>query len=303
VEAKVTEERPSRYDKVTGPLTPRRSIGASIKRLREEAGQSLQEVADELMISRSKLSRLENAQGRPLPRDIRDLIRHFGIQGKPEASRLQRWVQDAQRTGWWSEYDVLTGTSGLEAHVAYETDAAVVRTYTMPFLPALLQTTDYATAVYRYMERHSSDDIDELVQVRLTRQEALTSREGMQPLELVAVTHESTLRQLVGSEEIMRAQLDALAERPSTPNVRLYVLPFSAKPVFSMTCAYAFFEYQDAGNLVHIETHAGFTIIDDPTQVARYRRAHDTLVHAALNEDGSRAFIRSIRDEWHDPRT
>jgi transcriptional regulator with XRE-family HTH domain len=301
VRVAVTEERPSRTEKVTGPLTPRRSIGASIKRLREEAGQSLQEVADELMISRSKLSRLENAQGRPLPRDIRDLIRHFGIQGKPEANRLQRWVQDAQRTGWWSEYDVLTGTSGLEAHVAYETDAAVVRTYTMPFLPALLQTQDYAVAYFRDLERRPADEIDELAQVRLKRQKALISRDEMPPLELVAVTHESTLRQLVGSAETMRTQLDALAERPSTPNVQLYVLPFSAKPVFSMTCMYAYFEYQDADNLVHIETHDGFTIIDDPMQVARYRRAHAALVHAALNEDESRALIRSIRNDWHDP--
>lgn len=298
----MTEERPSRSEKVTGPLAPRRSIGASIKRLREDAGQSLQEVADELMISRSKLSRLENAQGRPLPRDIRDLIRHFGIEGKPEASRLQRWVQDAQRTGWWSEYDVLTGTLGLEAHVAYETDAAVVRTYTMPFLPALLQTQDYATAVFRDMERRSADEIDELVQVRLKRQEALLARDEMPPLELVAVTHESTLRQTVGSARIMRTQLDALAEGPPTPNVQLYVLPFSAKPVFSMTCMYAYFEYQDADNLVHIETHGGFTAIDDPIGVARYRRAHDALVHASLNEDESRALIRSIRDQWqHDP--
>lgn len=296
----MTEERPSRTDKVSGPLTPRRAIGAAIKKRREDAGQSLQEVADELMISRSKLSRLENAQGRPQPRDIRDLIRHFGIQGTPEASRLQRWVQDAQRTGWWSEYDVLTGTSGLEAHVAYETDATVVRTYTIPFLPALLQTQDYATAVFREMERRPADEINELVQVRLKRQETLISRDEMPPLELVAVTHEATLRQLVGSAEIMRTQLDALAERPLTPNVQLYVLPFSAQPLFSMTCMYAYFEYQDADNLVHIETHGGFTIIDDPMQVARYRRAHDALVHAALNEDESRQLIRSIRNELAD---
>ncbi|HET7017328.1 MAG TPA: Scr1 family TA system antitoxin-like transcriptional regulator, partial [Streptosporangiaceae bacterium] len=190
VKIAVTEERTSRAEKVTGPITPRRAIGTAIRRLREDAGQNLQEVADDLMISRSKLSRLENAQGRPQPRDIRDLIRHFHIEGTPEASRLQRLVQDAQRTGWWSEYDVLTGTAGLEAHVAYETDAAMVRTYTLPFLPALLQTRDYAEAVFRDMERRQEDEIDELVQVRLKRQDALTARDGMHPLELVAVTHE-----------------------------------------------------------------------------------------------------------------
>ena len=35
------------------------------------------------MISTSKLSRLENAQGRPQPRDIRDLVRYYGIEDAP----------------------------------------------------------------------------------------------------------------------------------------------------------------------------------------------------------------------------
>ena len=287
-------------EKVMGPLTPRRSIGAAIKRLRENSGQSLQEVADELMISRSKLSRLENAQGRPIPRDIRDLVRHFHIEGTPEADRLQHLAQEAQRTGWWSNYDVLTVTDGLQAYLAYESDAAAERIYTLPFLPALLQTKDYATAVFRDMEQRKAGEVDELVAARLERQEILTARKNMPQLELIAVTHESALRQAVGSPEVMRDQFDTLAERISMPNVQLHVLPFSARLVFSMTCMYAYFEYQDADNIVHIETHAGFTVIDDPTRVAQYRRTHDALVQASLNEDDSRALILSIRGDWHD---
>src|SRR5579863_388755 len=141
---------------------PRRTIGTTIKRLRENSGQSLQEVADELMISKSKLSRLENAQGRPARRDIRDIVRHFRIEGTPEADRLLRLVEDAQRIGWWSDYDVLTGTDGLPAYLAYESDATAERIYTLPFLPALLQTKDYATAVFRDMERREATEIDEL---------------------------------------------------------------------------------------------------------------------------------------------
>jgi Domain of unknown function (DUF5753) len=125
----------------------------------------------------------------------------------------------------------------------------------------------------------------------------------MAPLRLVAVTHESTLRQLIGSPAIMRAQLDALAEAPDQPDVRFHVLPFTAPPVFSMTCMYAHFEYQDIDGLdqdiVHIETHAGFLIIDDSAQVARYRAAHDALVAASLSQADSRALIRTTRDELY----
>jgi transcriptional regulator with XRE-family HTH domain len=288
-------------DKVTGPLAPRRAIATVLRQLREESGKNLNDVSEDLLISRSKLSRLENAQGKPLPRDIRDLIRYYRIEGTPAAGRLQRWVKDAQRPGWWTEFDVVLGTGGLDAHIAYEADATVERTYTLPFLPALLQTDDYAAALFRDVAGRSNDEVRQLVEVQLTRKAALTSREELPPLELVAVTHESALRQVIGSAATMRAQLDALVDRPASQHVRLYVLPFSARPVFSMTCTYAYFEYQDVDSLdqdlVHIETHAGFLTIEDSAEVARYRTAHDSLVQASLTEGESRARIRQIRDE------
>jgi transcriptional regulator with XRE-family HTH domain len=290
-------------DKVTGLLGPRRGIAAALKQLREDSGKLLADVAGDLMISTSKLSRLENAQGKPLPRDIRDLIRYYEIEGTPQASRLRRWVAAAQEPGWWMEFDdqilgPVLGDLGLDAHLAYEADATVERTYTLPFVPALLQTPEYARAIFRDMEHRSEDDIDKLVDVRMRRKHALKSREGLLPLRLVAVTHESTLRQVVGSPQILHDQLDALVDQSEAQNVTLHVLPFNAKPVLTMTCMYAYFEYQDDNDLeqdvVHIETHAGFLSIEDPDKVVRYRNAHEALVHASLSEEKSRALIHSI---------
>ena len=121
-------------DKVTGPLGPRRAIAAAVRKLREDRGKLLNEVARDLMMSTSKLSRLENAQGKPLPRDIRDLIRYYEIEGTPLAARLERWVQAAERPGWWTNYDDEV-IGGLDAHLAYEVDAAVARVYTLPVPP------------------------------------------------------------------------------------------------------------------------------------------------------------------------
>jgi len=294
-------------NRVTGPLGPRRGIAAALKKLREDSGKNLNDVAGDLMISTSKLSRLENAQGRPLPRDIRDLIRYYGIDGTELAGNLRRWVAEAERPGWWTDYDdevlgPVLGERGLDAHLAYEVDATVERTYTLPFPPALLQTRDYARAIFRDMERRSEDEIRQLLEVREQRQEALGSRKGLDPLRLVAVTHESSLRQAVGSAEVLRDQLDALIEQSMAPNVSLYVLPFKAKPLLTMTCMYAYFEYENdlEQDVVHIETHAGFVEIENPRRVAEYRKAHDALVEASLSEDDTRAFIRSVRDGMSD---
>ena len=135
---------------------------------------------------------------------------------------------------------------------------------------------------------------------RRVRKEALRDRDGMHPLRLVAVTHESALRQKVGSWEIVRDQLDELLMRSRDDNVELHVFPFSAEPVMSMTCMWAYFEYQDPDDLeqdlVHIETHAGFWNISDKEEVEQYRKWHRDLVKESLSEDESRALIKDTRD-------
>lgn len=286
----------------SGPLGARRRIGTTIKRWREESGKSLADVYAETLISTSKLSRLENADGKPRLRDVRDLIRFFGQEGTPAAARLERWVTAAEAPGWWTDFSdtVLVDRLRLDTHLAYEAEATVERVYTLPFIPVLLQTDTYAESVYREMERRPKEQIPELIEIRRKRKEALTKREGLKPLQLVAVTHECTLRQLVGSPEIMRDQLSKLLDRSHNSNVSLHVFPFSAKPVSTMTCMYAYFEYQDPEDLeqdlVQIETQAGFLTIDNPARVFEYKEAHKNLVDAALDENKSRALIKSIRE-------
>jgi len=282
-------------DRVTGPLGPRRAIAANLRRLREESGESLNDVASALLISTSKLSRLENAQGKPNPRDIRDLVTHYNIQGTALARSMTRWVKNAQEPGWWTDFDDEV-TERMDAHLAYETDAAVARTYTLPFVPALLQLPEYAQAVFRDMEHRSQQQIEQLLEVRRRRQLVLAGRDDLEPLALLAVTHESTLRQVVGSPDILRRQLNELVERSTAPNIRLRVLPFDAPLTSFMTCMWAYFEYKDAGesDIVNIETPAGFFSVEDPQQVRRYRDAHDALMAASLNETKSRDLIRSI---------
>lgn len=287
---------------VSGPLGARRRIATTLKRWRDQAGKNLTDVSKETLISTSKLSRLENAEGKPRLRDVRDLIRHYGQQDTPIAADLERWVAAAEAPGWWMDFsdDILSNQIRLDTHLAYEAEATIERVYTLPFVPALLQTDAYAEAVYRDMERRREDQIGQLLTIRRKRKEALKARERLHPLKLVAVTHECTLRQIVGSPKILRDQLDDLWVRSHEENVSLYVFPFSAKPVFTMTCMYAYFEYQDEDDLeqdvVQIETQAGFWTIEDPVRVAEYKKAHENLVASSLSEEDSRALIRGIRD-------
>ena len=137
-------------------------------------------------------------------------------------------MKAAEVPGWWTDFSDDVLKNRLDTHLAYEADAAILRVYTLPFLPALLQTDAYAEAVYRDLEDRPEDQIGQLMDIRRGRKEALKQREGLEPLKLVAVTHECTLRQTVGSPEIMRNQLDELLVRSRDDNVRLCV--FRSRP-------------------------------------------------------------------------
>lgn len=276
-----------------GPVMPRRRLGVELKRLREASGRTLEDVAEELLISTSKLSRLENGQGSPQQRDVRDLIRLYGIEDTPLAHRLARWVSSARKQGWWADY-ASAMDRGLDGYVAYETEASVARVYTIPVLPVLLQTEDYARAQYRSMESwRPAEEIEKLVRLRMQRQAAL---EGDDFLRLIAVSHECALHQWVGTRETMRTQLDHVLDRSTRANIEFRVLPFTAQPQFTSTCMYAYFEFPDDldRDVVHIETHAGFRHLETADQVHAYRRHHDNLINSSLSPDESRSMIRSM---------
>jgi len=288
---------------VTGPVVPRRRLAAELRRLRTEAGLTLEAVADELMISRSKLSRLEQGQGSPQGRDVRDLIRLYGIENTELSETMMRWVRAARRQGWWNDYSYTSSgaMSGMDTHIAYETEASIARVYTIPFLPALLQTKNYTRALYQSMEPwRDRAEIDQLVQLRLARQEHLNEREDAEPLQLVAISHECCLHQFVGSAEIMREQLHALDVCFEQPNMELRILPFSAPPAFTSTCMFAYFEFGDSldRDVVHVETHAGFRHIEATDQVSLYRRHYDDLMRRALPPSDSRHVVRSAVERW-----
>ncbi|MCE7008308.1 helix-turn-helix domain-containing protein [Kibdelosporangium philippinense] len=279
---------------------PRKQLGAELRVLRERKGVTLDDIAKELIISTSKLSRLENAQGRPQARDVRDLIRYFDIENTDQADRFMRWTRAANKRAWWDDYtEALEGD--LDTYLATESEASIVRVYTIPILPVLLQTLEYTRALFKRSEPwRSASDIEQLLEVRSRRRQALESRPELAPLQLIAVAHESCIRQMVGSAEIMCTQLDYLVERSAKENIELRILPFSVTPPRTSTCMYAYFEFDEYDrDIVGVETHAGFRYFETPDQqVARYRRFYDDLHRSSLTPEESVRLIQSVRNDF-----
>jgi hypothetical protein len=204
----------------------------------------------------------------------------------------------ARRQGWWSDYAFSSEgfTTDLDVHVAYESEASISRVYAIPFFPSQLQIEPYVRALYQSMEPwRSSEEVEQLVRLRERRRTLLEGREDRPPLRLIAVCHETALRQVVGSPEILRQQLKAIEESTARPNVEFRVLPFTASPPFSSTCMYTYLEFDDAldRDVVHIETHAGYLLLETDESLAQYRRYFDELLRRSLSPQESQALVHS----------
>src|ERR1700681_2101686 len=73
---------------VRSPTVRRRELGALLRKLRTEKGLTVEQAAERLLFSMSKLSRMETGHGVATARDIRDLCALYGVTDDAEREHL-----------------------------------------------------------------------------------------------------------------------------------------------------------------------------------------------------------------------
>ncbi|WP_344937018.1 helix-turn-helix domain-containing protein [Actinoplanes nipponensis] len=190
-------------------------MGAYLRRLRERSGLTLAEAAAAINGDEWQIDRMELGQSRLVERDVLDLLSLYGVYDDLERDVFLDRVREANAPGSWRAYSDVT-PDWFPRYLGLEATASLIRTYEVQFVPALLQTEEYARAVARR---------DEAAR-RVERQQLLTRPH---PPKLWAVVDEAALRRPVGGRRVMRDQLESLlAVVTKASNVRLQVLPFSA---------------------------------------------------------------------------
>ena len=287
-----------------GPLLPRRRLGAELRRLR--GTRTLDEVAADTLISTSKLSRLENGQGVPQQRDIRDLIAFYEAD-RSTSDRLRRWMNEGRRQAWWREYsDVLSESAeSTDVFIDYESGASVIRICSPTVLPGLLQTEAYATRLFHTLRPHfTPEQIDKLVQVRLRRQEILSGGD-LEPTRLMAVIDEAAVRRALstGDDDEARAQLLHLREISRRRNVSVRILPLDAGLYAGVMGLFTVFQFADDidRDVVSVETHSGERYFEEPSSVLEYLRLFDSISHQALDNTESRTLLTRLVETLPDP--
>ncbi|WP_089001107.1 helix-turn-helix domain-containing protein [Micromonospora echinofusca] len=264
------------------PTVRRRRIARELRQLRERAGMTLDVAARQLDMSKSNLSRIENAQIGIKPRDVRAALALYEVTGA-DAEALIEIARGAQQRGWWQSYsDVLP--EWFEFYVGLEAEAATLRTYEVEAVPGLLQTEAYAREVFR--RTAGEDGIERKVAARLHRQNVL---HGDDPVELSVVLNEAVLCRPVGGATVMSDQMAHLAKVAQLPNVTLQVLPFSAGGHPAMNAPYVVLTFADTADaaVVYLENLTMGLALEEAVQVRGYSLVHEELCRLALGPEAS----------------
>jgi transcriptional regulator with XRE-family HTH domain len=279
-----------------GPTVLRILLGTQLRRLREARGVTAQEAARAIRGSESKISRIELGRTSVREVDIIDLLSLYGITDPAEREELLTLAGQANQPGWWHQYqDVLP--SWFQAYVGLEESAESIRSYDSQFIPGLLQTEDYATAVLALGD-FSLDEAERLVFLRKERQRRFASG----GLRLWAIVDEVALTRLVGSRQIMRAQLQHLSDVCEQPGFVLQVVPDSAG-AYLVPGSFSIlrFAVPDLPDVVYVEQLTSAMYLDKPVDVDRYAKVMDKLSATAAPPEQSKEIIRALLEDWSDP--
>jgi len=257
--------------------------------LREAARLTCEEVAEHLECSASKISRVETGRVSVSPRDVRDMLKLYGV---PEQQRdsLVQLSRDSRQKGWWHAYGDINPQ--IATYVGLESAASEIRVYEVNLIPGLLQTEEYARTMIRTMNGNLAD-VDRMVALRMARQPALTRND---PPMLWTVVDEAALRRRVGGTELMRSQLEHVLELSSLKNVAMQVIPFGAgaHPAMGRPFVILVFPERIDPDVVYLEDLTSAFYLEDVDEVDRYNVFFNHLRATALSFDDSAALVTSV---------
>ena len=280
----------------TGPTVRRRRLGTELRKLRESNGYKLEEVAAQLGVAPSTLSRIETGKAPTKSAYLNQMLEMYGVADPAQRQVLIDMAREGHRKGWWAAYDDVL-PSGFDIYVGLEAETAAVRGYENSAVHGLLQTPDYARAVVREVfPRYTVEQIERLVDLRIQRQHRL---DDDPPLELWAILDEAVVRRPVGGGTVMRDQLEHLLLMAERPGLTLQVLPFSCGAHAGHGGPFSILEFPNRSDseVAYVESVAGFLYLEKDREVRARTEAFDRLRAAALAPGASTDMIAQIAHE------
>jgi hypothetical protein len=280
------------------PALFKRTIALSLQRWRKEAGLAQKDAAKRLDRTPQHISNLESGERLPSAADLELLL---GLYDKADRISFMRELLSAAKRArnWWT---ALSGPvpKWFDLYLGLESGASELSTFETVLVPGLLQTREYAEAVIKGNTNLSKKQVDQLVDVRLGRQQILERDED--PVHLWAVLDESVLYRQYGGAITMHGQLERLLEMSTRPRIDIQVLPYDAgATVAQQGGSFVVMRFPAAmendPGLVYLELLTGGQYFEEPAEIIEYRRALTRLHALAADQQRSGEIIKQAMKE------
>ena len=268
---------------VSGARVGWRFFGAELKRQRERAGLTQEALGELVFCSGSYIGQFETALRKPQL----DLAQRIDARLNTDGL-FEHLCEELINNSPYADYF---------ASVAELQPLAVTLTeYSAILVPGLLQTADYARAVFQAAQPfRSPEETETRVQARMDRARALDAPKA--PL-LWAIMDESVLRRTVGDTSVLAAQLHHIVSLVERAKVLVQVMPYSSGAHALMEGSMTLMTFEDAPPVAYLEGPHSGQLLDDPAVVARCTASYDLARAAALPPKASLALLRSAAKEY-----
>jgi len=273
------------------PTVRQRQLGMRLREFRTSKGLTVEDVARELLCSPTKISRAETGARRATLRDVRDLCQIYGVDAQTSAE-LMELAREARQPGWWTKYDDLK----ITPFIGMEQAATAITCFGMYFVPALLQTEDYAKGIIKGIAPKIGENVlAQRVEARMRRQKLLYQAK---PPKYRALLDEAVLHRQVGGPSVMRAQLEKILSF-MWDRAAVQVIPYEVGAYGAIDSNFDYLEFggTELPDLVFVEGLVSHLYLERPDELDRYREALDYLRDEALNPRDSAKKIEEIRDK------
>ncbi|GAA0478818.1 helix-turn-helix transcriptional regulator [Streptomyces stramineus] len=264
------------------PQTGAAYFGAEVRVWRTEQQLSQRELGERASYGQQYVAKVEAGERLASPEFAVACDKIFGTPGM--FTRLRRRAAHRGYPDWFEPY------------VRLEQRATTILDYSPSLIMGLLQTEQYAHAVFR--KAHPRDELEataEKVARRLKRRQVMDVEK---PPLLWVILDEACLRRVIGGPQVMRDQLARLLQETESPHVTLQVLPFETGAPASHLAFNVLKFGDDEPDVFYGESPVSGQVIDSPAKVAIANVIYDRLRADALSPEASLRLIRKVMEEW-----
>jgi len=271
------------WEREPHPSDSLRTFGAFVQALREHAGLSRADLAARVQYSRHTVESVELGRRMPDEGFVERAEEALGNTGALRRAARHLTRGEAGLAAWFRRWARL------------ERDAVSLCTYECRLVPGLLQSEEYARAVFEgTIPLRTDEELEVQLAARMERQVMMRERPTV-PFSFIVEEH--VFRRQFGDAEAMRGLVDHVLELTAPRNVTLQVVPVGAGLHACLDGPLQILETSEGRRLGYSEGQQNGRLISDPKEMILLCQRYDTLRSQALNPTESRDLLERLRGE------